>query len=171
VFCWNGPAVEKNARALPRAWLASDALALGEDETLGVIRTGRLPDGSRWEPQRTALVETAQPASPHAGGGNVEITSYEANLIELKCSAAAPSILVLAENHYPGWVADVDGRPAEVLRVNYGLRGVFLPAGEHRVEFIYRPKSVLVGIAVSLLTAAALAFATFVPTRSRGVEL
>ncbi|MET0648685.1 MAG: hypothetical protein ABW208_18900, partial [Pyrinomonadaceae bacterium] len=50
--------VYENARALPRAWLASEARALDEEATLKVIRTGRLPEGSAWEPQRTALVES-----------------------------------------------------------------------------------------------------------------
>jgi uncharacterized membrane protein YfhO len=58
----------------------------------------------------------------------------------------------LSENHYPGWRAYVDGHLVDTLRVDYNLRGVSLPAGEHEVEFIYRPKSVLIGAAISLLT-------------------
>jgi uncharacterized membrane protein YfhO len=63
---------------------------------------------------------------------------------------------VLAENHYPGWRAYLDGRQVEVLRVNYAQRGVPVPAGEHEVSFRYRPASVVAGLAVSLLAAAAL---------------
>ncbi len=40
-----------------------------------------------------------------------------------------------------------------MLRVNYNLRGVFVPAGEHEVSFVYRPKSLMLGAAVSLLAA------------------
>ena len=65
-------------------------------------------------------------------------------------------MLVLSENHYPGWQAEVDGRAVETRRVNYNLRGVELPAGEHTVTFVYRPKSASVGLLVSLLTLAAL---------------
>jgi uncharacterized membrane protein YfhO len=86
----------------------------------------------------------------------VEVTRREPNRIELKTSSSAPSILVLSENHYPGWRAYVDGRATETLRVDYALRGVVLAAGEHRVEFVYRPKSVFIGLLVSLLTLAAL---------------
>ncbi|HLM57618.1 MAG TPA: YfhO family protein [Pyrinomonadaceae bacterium] len=159
--------IHENTRALPRAWLAGEGLALEEEETLAAIRTGRLPDGSLWEPLRTALIEMGAPTLlPISGGGSAEVTLYEPNRVEVHCAAEAPSVLVLSENHYPGWHAYVDGRPAEVLRVNYGLRGVVVPAGEHTVEFVYRPASALVGLAVSLLTAAVLAFSAFAPAFS-----
>lgn len=152
-------AVFENTRALPRAWLASDARVLPEEEMLGVIRTGRLPEGGAWEPLRTALVEAPldfrgdTAADPSARASFVR---REPNRVELKTISSAPTILVLSENHYPGWRTYVDGRAAETLRVDYGLRGVVLAAGEHRVEFVYRPKSVLIGLAVSLVTLASL---------------
>ncbi|HZT60817.1 MAG TPA: YfhO family protein [Pyrinomonadaceae bacterium] len=149
--------IYENAHALPRAWLATQARALGEQTTLEAINTGRLPDGSRWEPRATALLESETP-TPLAGGaqGSAEITRYEANRVDLRTSAPSPSVLVLSENHYPGWRAYVDGRPAGVLRVDYNLRGVLLDAGAHNVSFVYRPKSALIGLLVSLLTAALL---------------
>jgi Bacterial membrane protein YfhO len=152
-------AVFENTRALPRAWLASEARVLSEEEMLGVIRTGRLPDGGAWEPERTALVESPPDFRGQAAGdpsARAEVIKHEPNRVELKTASSAPSILVLSENHFPGWRAYVDGRAAEDLRVDYGLRGVVLPAGEHRVEFVYRPKSVLIGLVVTLFTLAAL---------------
>jgi len=168
--------IYENARPLPRAWLASDARALDEAATLEVIRKGSLPDGSRWEPARTALVESDPPAGlvPTAAGGRASVTRYDANRVDVKTEAESPSILVLAENHYPGWRAYVDGESAGVLRVDYNLRGVFVPAGAHEVRFVYRPKSALIGLGVSLVTAAALAFAAFAPfapVRNKEVKL
>jgi hypothetical protein len=148
--------VYENARALPRAWLASEERALGEEATLKVIRTGLLPDGSKWEPLRTALVESepgAERASSSAQGGGAEVFAYEPNRVGVKTRAGGTSVLVLSENHYTGWRAYLDGRPVGVLRVNYNQRGVRVPAGEHEVSFVYRPKSVYIGAAVSLLTA------------------
>ena len=152
-------AVFENTRVLPRVWLASEVRVLPEEEMLGVIRTGRLPEGGAWEPLRTALVEApldfrgGAAADPSA---RASVVRHEPNRVEVQTTSAAPSILVLSENHYPGWRAYVDGRAAETLRVDYGLRGVVLAAGEHRVEFVYRPKSVLIGFFVSLVTLAAL---------------
>jgi hypothetical protein len=148
--------IYENARALPRAWLAHEARVLGDDAMLEVIRKGRLPEGSRWEPLRTALVESKPTEALAGASGRAEVTRYEPNRIDVRTEADAPSILVLSENHYPGWRAYLDGRSVGVLRADYGLRGVAVPAGEHEVRFVYRPKSVLIGLLVSLLTAAAL---------------
>ena len=57
-----------------------------------------------------------------------------------------------------------------MLRVDYALRGVAVPAGAHEVRFVYRPKSVLIGLAVTLLTAAALAFVAFAPLKNKEVK-
>ena len=43
------------------------------------------------------------------------------------------------------------GQAAELLRANYLMRAVFVPAGEHLVEFRYDPLSFKLGIATSLV--------------------
>ena len=97
--------------------------------------------------------------------GGATITKYEPNRIELETKANQPSILVLSENHYPGWRAYIDGRFTDTLRVDYNLRGVAVPAGEHKIEFIYRPKSVLIGFVISLLALFGLIVAPFAAKR------
>ncbi|HEV2862740.1 MAG TPA: YfhO family protein [Pyrinomonadaceae bacterium] len=154
-----GVAVFENARALPRAWLASGEVVAGDEEMLKVIRTGRLAGGAEWNPQHTALVEAPTGAAfgQSPSPGRAEVLAHEANYVGVKTSSAAPSLLVLSENHYPGWRAYVDGESVDVLRVDYNLRGVALAAGEHEVEFFYRPASVIFGFVISLLAALALA--------------
>ncbi|CAN5558843.1 hypothetical protein BH20ACI3_BH20ACI3_18530 [soil metagenome] len=149
--------IYENARYLPRAWLASESMVLDEGTTLEVVRTGKLPDGSVWDPLRTALVEAKPLASiTSTQDGRAEITKYEPNRINLKTYFSGRSTLVLSENYYPGWLAYVDGRATDTLRVDYNLRGVELGPGEHLIEFVYRPKSVVTGFFVSLLTLAVL---------------
>jgi hypothetical protein len=152
--------VYENTRSLPRAWLAGGAAVLRDEAALEVIRTGKMPDGSVWEPRRTALVNAPPPgivlADADTADARTDVTLYEPNRVELKTDSPAPSLLVLSENHYPGWRAYLDGRAVETLRVNYNLRGVALPPGAHEVTFVYRPKSVVIGLIISLLTAAAL---------------
>ena len=119
---------------------------------LEVIRSGRFADGSKWDPATIGLIEAPlrsdlTPNSP----GSAQITRYEPNRIDIRTKADGPSLLVLGENHYPGWRTYVDGRAVDTVRVDYNLRGAVLPAGEHLVEFSYEPKSVIIGAAISLL--------------------
>jgi uncharacterized membrane protein YfhO len=73
-------------------------------------------------------------------------------------NASETAFLVLSDTLYPGWQAAVDGQEVSILRANYLLRAVQVPAGEHEVVFKYRPLSLIVGwhvaeiaIAVALL--------------------
>jgi hypothetical protein len=150
--------IYENTRALPRAWLAIEERAMTEEQELSVIRTGKFPGGQLWDPLQTVLVEapTLSVFGASMIRGTAEVTRQEPNRIEVQTKSISPAILVLSENHYPGWRAYVDGKSVEVMRVDYNLRGVAVPAGSHLVKFVYRPKSVLVGLIISLLTLAAL---------------
>ena len=150
--------IYENTHALPRAWLTSEVRVLDEPSMLEVIRNGKFQDGTNWEPERTALIDSSIGEKQQGDfTGSATVTKYEPNRIELETKANQPAILVLSENHYPGWRAYIDGRFTDTLRVDYNLRGVAVPAGEHKVEFVYRPKSVLIGMALSLLTLGGLA--------------
>jgi hypothetical protein len=52
---------------------------------------------------------------------------------------------------YPGWKAYIDGKPVEIKHADYYLRGIFINAGEHTIEFKYQPVSFAIGAVVSLL--------------------
>jgi hypothetical protein len=152
-------AIFENTRVLPRAWLATSGLVVSEDDELSIIRSGKMPGGAPWRPLETALVESGTGVSFGKGdeaAGKAEVLRNEPNRIEVKTESGAPAILVLSGNHYPGWQAHVDGKHVDVMRVNYNLRGVAVPSGTHVVSFVYRPKSVLIGLVISLLTLAAL---------------
>jgi hypothetical protein len=160
--------IYENMRSLPRAWLTTAEFVATEQEQLGIIRTGKLPGGQPWQPLQTALVEAPTGANLGSGAtpGSVEVTRHEPNRIDLKTVSSSPAILVLSENHYPGWRAYVDGERVDIVRANYNQRGVVLSAGSHAVEFVYRPKSVLLGLFISLFTLAALMLWVRRPGRS-----
>ena len=50
-------------------------------------------------------------------------------------------MLALHALYYPGWIAEIDGKPAPVLRADVLFRGVEVPPGHHRVVFRYAPFS------------------------------
>ena len=77
--------------------------------------------------------------APASGSGTVEFTSYSPNRFVLQAKALAPSVLLLNDKYDPGWKVSVDGKPETLLRCNYLMRGVQVPAGEHQVEFRFAP--------------------------------
>jgi hypothetical protein len=160
-------AVFENTRTLPRAWLtAGELIATGEEE-LTIIRSGKIPGGASWDPLEQALIERSTGVSFGKAGeapGEIrraEVTRHEPNRVEVKTECGTPSLLVLSENHYPGWRAFVDDQSVKILRVNYNQRGVALPAGNHRVTFTYQPRSVLIGLVVSIFALVTLSFWSF----------
>lgn len=81
--------------------------------------------------------------------GSTRILSYEPERIEIEAASGANAYLILSDAWYPGWTAQVDGEPEEVLRANGMFRAVRLPRGEHNVVWVYEPRSFTVGAIVS----------------------
>jgi uncharacterized membrane protein YfhO len=71
--------------------------------------------------------------------------------VVVETESADDALLVLTDTYYPGWRAKVDGSDAEILRADYVFRAVVLPAGNHTVEFEFKPRSFLFGAALSCL--------------------
>lgn len=71
-------------------------------------------------------------------------TSYTPDHITYKSiSNSSENLAVFSEIYYPdGWVAKIDGVEAEILRVDYLLRGLRIPAGEHEISFEFSPSTV-----------------------------
>lgn len=93
--------------------------------------------------------------------GTVRFISYEPNLLKYEAESKKGGVLVFSEIYYPGWTVTVDGKPAELGRVNYVLRALKLPAGKHQIVMEFRPASVSTtnGIAFAALAVIVIFFA------------
>ncbi|NOT35177.1 MAG: hypothetical protein HOP12_13605 [Candidatus Eisenbacteria bacterium] len=85
-------------------------------------------------------------------GATAKIANYGLNRVTVDVETPGPALLRLADAWYPDWVATVDGRPTAVLRADYALRAVEVPAGKHRVEFRFESKSVRLGLTLSFVS-------------------
>ena len=148
-----GPvAIFENSRSLPRTWLVNSERVAPDSQQLEIIRTGKISSETKWEPLAEALVERATGVAfprEKSPPGRAEVTRHAPNRVEIATDSLTPSLLVLADNYYPGWRAEVDGRRLEIVRANFNQRAVALPAGKHSVVFSYRPRSFLFGLVVS----------------------
>jgi hypothetical protein len=87
----------------------------------------------------------------------VPLAEYRPNDLRATFEAPEPGVFVVKDSYFPGWEATLDGRPAEVIRVNGLVRGVVVPvAGRHEVTMSYWPGSFVNGAWMALATVALL---------------
>jgi hypothetical protein len=122
--------------ALPRAKLYSNWRVNTNDQA----DLNMLAD-LNFDPAKTVLISTPQKDLPavttNENSGTVEFKSYASKHIVFAANATAPSVLLLNDKYDPHWSVMVDGRPAELLRCNFLMRGVQVPTGPHTVEFSF----------------------------------
>jgi hypothetical protein len=106
-----------------------------------------------FDPRRTALIESSPGCAlaDAPGKDSVTLASDELDRVTFKVHAASDGFLVMSDTFYPGWQADVDGRRVPVVRTNFALRGICLPAGDHEVMFSFEPVMLRVGIGFSAI--------------------
>ena len=92
----------------------------------------------------------------------VTLTSYQCNELHYDVSSPHGGLVVFSEIYYPGWTATLDGKPLQLARVDYTLRGAVVPAGQHKIAMEFRPKSVKTteAIAYSAIAVLVIAFLT-----------
>ena len=140
----DGVSLYEDPQALPRAFIVGRVeVETDPDRVLERMRSLDL--------SRVAVVEEPLPESSTFGDGRATIVRYDRDRVTVRTASPAGGLLVLTDRWFPGWQATVDGRPAAILRTDYLYRGVVVAAGEHVVEFVYRPRSFLLGTFGSVL--------------------
>ena len=100
---------------------------------------------------QTAFVDNsfkaAIPQLPVADStASIKLTKYDNDDITYSSSSKTNQFAVLSEIYYPaGWEAYIDGKKTDYVKTNYVLRGMYVPAGEHSIEFKFRPASYSTG--------------------------
>jgi len=145
----NQPMVQRNPGALGNAW-AVDSVRIvpNPDEELKGL--------GNFDPARTAIVDKV--FENYVKGLDLSIDSsasivlkdYHPNHLTFESKSKKEQLVVFSDIYYqPGWNAYIDDKPVEHIRVNYILRALKIPAGEHTVSFKFEPKSYITGEKIS----------------------
>jgi hypothetical protein len=163
-----------NKRAFPRAWVVHRGKSI--KPILGMNPLTRRPllkhlmsrgadfdsagevDQGANDPHQMAWIETDHPAAlaRYVAGGEpqptetVAVDTMESDRVVLSANLTSPGVVILADVFYPGWELTIDGRDAEILRVNRLMRGALVDIGRHRLAYTYRPRSFRWGMGISL---------------------
>ena len=142
--------IYRNPEVLPRAWMVYQTEVISDE----LAQLDRLA-ASDFDPAKQAIVAEPIPVLGQAPSQTLTPTvSYSPNRALVQVENSAAGLLVLADAYTTDWQVSVDGQAAKLYRTNYALRGVWVDAGQHTVEFSYRPKSLIVGGWVSGLSLA-----------------
>lgn len=131
-----------NGQALGNAWFSTGwFMADGADAEMAAMESLKDPRNAVVPEAYSDALAGVVPGA--ASTGRAELLSFTPDFQEYRVSAPAKGLLVFSEVHYPeGWQLTIDGEPADLLRVNYALRGMVVPAGEHTVEMAFELPSV-----------------------------
>ena len=83
----------------------------------------------------------------------IELQVYKPNYLKYTSNNANNGLAVFSEIYYPqGWQARIDGKEVDHIRVDYTLRALEIPKGNHTIEFSFEPQVVKTGSMISLVS-------------------
>ncbi|MFN4198678.1 MAG: YfhO family protein [Flavobacterium sp.] len=83
----------------------------------------------------------------------IRLVEYKPNYLKYETQNSNEGVAVFSEVYYPkGWVATINGKEADIFRVNYVLRALKVPAGNHMIEFTFQPQVVKTGSRIALFS-------------------
>lgn len=158
----NGPqgkTAQRNPNALGNAWLVSNIKTVNSpNEEIDAMKDG-------FNPATTAIVHSEfsnEVANINPNGqGSIQLTNYSPMELKYSFNSSSEQLAVFSEIWYGpdlGWKATIDGEPAELIRVNYALRGLKVPAGQHEIVMSFNPSSYTMGFILSLVCSSLILF-------------
>jgi hypothetical protein len=145
--------IYENLDIMPRAFLVPHARVVADDATALTMMKDATFDPASVVVLNGTQIQARQDDTQSATY-KANILSYEPERVVIETEENREGWLVLTDAWYPGWRARVDGVPVEIARADLLFRAVPVPAGRHRVEFVYDPPPFQAGVAISLMAAA-----------------
>ncbi len=139
--------VETFSNPLPRSYVVP---RVQQTEARDILKNYYDPE---FDPRAVALVEEKVDfADSGNGSGIANSPVYGPNRVSVYAQTQGGGFLVLMDNDFPGWTAQVNGRETSIYRTNRFYRGLHLEPGANRVKFEFVPEGFWAGLTISLLT-------------------
>ena len=133
--------VQRNPEALGNAWFVDSLTYVDNaDQEMAFLDNFNAARSAVADAKFKQQLGQASAVQP---GDTIYETSYAPNHLTYKSHSANGGLAVFSEIYFPwGWKVTVDGKPVEMGRVNYVLRALQLPAGDHEIDFKFAPDEV-----------------------------
>jgi hypothetical protein len=152
----NSPEQAVQTGALGNAWFV-DKVDLVENADAEMVELGGLTDArSRAVTQKKNAAYLEGLSNTASNGDYIRLTSYHPEKLSYESKSGAERFAVFSEIYYPpakGWNVYIDGQKVDqgFIKVNYLLRGMRVPAGTHKIEFVFEPRSHAIGETMALI--------------------
>ncbi len=135
----------ENPYAMGNAWYVDNVkMTTSPDEEIDAVGEVDLHKTAIIDKDDAALVAGKFTEEKNALS-TIELVDYDSDFISYSANAQKDELAVFSEIYYPhGWRVTIDGNPAKMIRANYTLRALPIPAGKHRIEFHFNPKSITI---------------------------
>lgn len=146
VFKAEGIKVMKLDNFIPRYFAVGRARIIqNQQQTLQQIQNGR------FNPRQEVLLDQ-KPAIQESNSfqGSVQVRSNSPDVVNLQAEFSTDGYLVIAENNFPGWQAEVDGKIAPILTANYAFQALALSGGKHEIKMEFCPAYYTVSLIISI---------------------
>ncbi|SDS32242.1 YfhO family protein [Christiangramia echinicola] len=146
-----GTQAQQNPNAFGNVWLVNDIRWVeNQNEEMLALEDTDLRSTAVVNSEFKQILNEDFNFDPEA---SIELVSYQPNELKYNFSANSAQFAVFSENYYqPGWQAYLDGKPVSHAQVNYVLRGMNIPAGDHEIVFKFEPEVVKTGSTIALIS-------------------
>jgi len=147
------PVAARNPGALGHAWFVNEIIWVNNpDEEINALKD--------FNPQKTAVIDkkyqdkigSFRPSTDSSS--SITLVEYKPNHLTYEINGSSQQLAIFSEIYYNnelGWESYIDGKEAKHLRADYILRAMVVPAGKHKIEFKFHPKSYYSGEKISLV--------------------
>jgi hypothetical protein len=145
-----GTVAKQNPLAMGNGWFVNEAIVVADqnEELLSLKNLKGDAIGFITEEQKD-LINLDKVGKDSLS--SIELIDYNPQRLVYETKNSQAGLAVFSEMYYPhGWNATIDGNIVPIARVNYALRGLYIPAGSHKVVFAFEPEVVKTGSMIML---------------------
>lgn len=133
-----------NKDALPRFGLYYDYQVADSEKQLKILKDRSIDFRNK------LLLEEELPIKLEFGTGSAKLLSNTINTQKFSIETDKPALFYISDTHFPGWSAEVNGKPTKIYRTNYNFRAALVPQGRSTIEFSYLPTHFVLGVKISI---------------------
>ena len=143
----NPPIANRNPDALGNVWLVKGTKTVkGPAEEMLAL--------NNFNPRDTAIIDQSFTKEIEGMGAAdssdmIRMTRFDNDTIHYQSSTKGNRLAVFSEIYYKDWQAYIDGKPVPIVKANYVLRALLVPAGSHEIIFKFEPKVFFLGKQIS----------------------